>query len=417
MYVSRKVCQSSNFPENAGNLSSAREDFLDESLDPDDSRSCITLANAYLLRALDMYWHEDCLKCGCCDCRLGEVGSTCYTKANLILCKRDYLRLFGNTGHCAACSKVIPAFEMVMRARTNVYHLECFACQQCNHSRSRFIYGMRKFSNYRFDDVYRTHAAWFNDFPIDNADDDDDEAFNSKTTRGTKNGHAHGGTVGDRTYLIYIIARSAMQQTRATSSRGLLTRAGHCRVRRMTATHTTYIYIRTHAHNVEGPLANPIICLPKLYTISSGVTRAPARPASSIGQQLRRPAARAYLCRVNNAVSSFTRIQTRSYLISLKLDLGAKLLITMISIDAEKRPLDLLPTCLSRVCVPNAGERIVAIAGAAAAVVDAGGTSGVYKLRRPSRGYEIEIKNDPFLEQEISFTFGHGERIKTESRA
>lgn len=46
----------------------------------------------YLLKALDMYWHEDCLKCGCCDCRLGEVGSTLYTKANLILCKRDYLR-------------------------------------------------------------------------------------------------------------------------------------------------------------------------------------------------------------------------------------------------------------------------------------------------------------------------------------
>ncbi|KAH0950060.1 hypothetical protein HN011_005859 [Eciton burchellii] len=93
------------------------------------------ITERYLLKALDMYWHEDCLKCGCCDCRLGEVGSTLYTKANLILCKRDYLRLFGNTGHCAACSKVIPAFEMVMRARTNVYHLECFACQQCNHRR------------------------------------------------------------------------------------------------------------------------------------------------------------------------------------------------------------------------------------------------------------------------------------------
>lgn len=46
----------------------------------------------YLLKALDMFWHEDCLKCGCCDCRLGEVGSTLYIKANLILCKRDYLR-------------------------------------------------------------------------------------------------------------------------------------------------------------------------------------------------------------------------------------------------------------------------------------------------------------------------------------
>lgn len=50
------------------------------------------ITERYLLKALDLYWHEDCLKCGCCDCRLGEVGSTLYTKANLILCKRDYLR-------------------------------------------------------------------------------------------------------------------------------------------------------------------------------------------------------------------------------------------------------------------------------------------------------------------------------------
>ncbi|XP_055681091.1 LIM domain only protein 3 [Lutzomyia longipalpis] len=98
------------------------------------------IQDRYLLRALDMLWHEDCLKCGCCDCRLGEVGSTLYTKGNLMLCKRDYLRLFGNTGFCAACNKVIPAFEMVMRARSNVYHLECFACQQCNH---RFCVGDR----------------------------------------------------------------------------------------------------------------------------------------------------------------------------------------------------------------------------------------------------------------------------------
>ncbi|KAG4074247.1 hypothetical protein HA402_008656 [Bradysia odoriphaga] len=98
------------------------------------------IQDRYLLRALDMLWHEDCLKCGCCDCRLGEVGSTLYTKGNLMLCKRDYLRLFGNTGLCAACNKVIPAFEMVMRARSNVYHLECFACQQCNH---RFCVGDR----------------------------------------------------------------------------------------------------------------------------------------------------------------------------------------------------------------------------------------------------------------------------------
>ncbi|KAL3266457.1 hypothetical protein HHI36_010629 [Cryptolaemus montrouzieri] len=98
------------------------------------------IGDRFLLKALDLFWHEDCLKCGCCDCRLGEVGSTLYTKANLILCKRDYLRLFGTTGYCGACNKIIPAFEMVMRAKSFVYHLECFACQQCNH---RFCVGDR----------------------------------------------------------------------------------------------------------------------------------------------------------------------------------------------------------------------------------------------------------------------------------
>jgi len=92
----------------------------------------------YVLKALDLFWHEECLKCGCCDARLGEVGQSLYTKGNLLLCKRDYLRLFGSTGYCAACKKIIPAFEMVMRARSNVYHLECFACQECGH---RFCVG------------------------------------------------------------------------------------------------------------------------------------------------------------------------------------------------------------------------------------------------------------------------------------
>ncbi|XP_010882538.2 rhombotin-1 [Esox lucius] len=96
----------------------------------------------FMLQALDRYWHEDCLKCACCDCRLGELGSTLFTRANLILCRRDYLRLFGMTGNCAACSKIIPAFEMVMRAKDNVYHLDCFACQLCS---QRFYIGDRFF--------------------------------------------------------------------------------------------------------------------------------------------------------------------------------------------------------------------------------------------------------------------------------
>ena len=43
-----------------------------------------------------------------------------------------FFRMFGTSGNCAACCKPIPAFEMVMRAKSNVYHLDCFACQQCH---------------------------------------------------------------------------------------------------------------------------------------------------------------------------------------------------------------------------------------------------------------------------------------------
>jgi len=104
----------------------------------------------FLSLALDKMWHEDCLKCACCDCRLGETGSTLYLKANLILCKRDYLRLFGMTGHCASCQKLsknhrkiwlvvfwvsfvflVPAFDLVMRCGELVYHLNCFSCYEC----------------------------------------------------------------------------------------------------------------------------------------------------------------------------------------------------------------------------------------------------------------------------------------------
>ena len=47
-------------------------------------------------------------------------------------------RLFGTKGFCTVCCKTIPAFEMVMRARENVYHLECFSCQRCH---QRFCVG------------------------------------------------------------------------------------------------------------------------------------------------------------------------------------------------------------------------------------------------------------------------------------
>lgn len=89
---------------------------------------------------MERYWHTRCLKCSCCHAQLGEYSSTCYSKGGMILCKNDYIRLFGHSGACSSCGQSIPASEMVMRAQGNVYHLKCFTCATC---RNRLVPGDR----------------------------------------------------------------------------------------------------------------------------------------------------------------------------------------------------------------------------------------------------------------------------------
>lgn len=90
------------------------------------------ILDRFLLHALDRYWHTGCLKCSCCQATLADIGSSCFTKAGMILCKNDYIRMFGNSGACSACGQVIPANEFVMKTQGNAYHLKCFACVKCH---------------------------------------------------------------------------------------------------------------------------------------------------------------------------------------------------------------------------------------------------------------------------------------------
>ncbi|POI34325.1 hypothetical protein CIB84_001923 [Bambusicola thoracicus] len=62
------------------------------------------IGDRYFLKAIDQYWHEDCLSCDL---------------------------LFGQDGLCASCDKRIRAYEMTMRVKDKVYHLECFKCAAC----------------------------------------------------------------------------------------------------------------------------------------------------------------------------------------------------------------------------------------------------------------------------------------------
>ncbi|XP_031569871.1 rhombotin-1-like [Actinia tenebrosa] len=120
--------------------------MADKNTEVSSTRSCAQCSKPIkarvMLFALDQYWHEDCLKCTYCNKRLYEISNKLYLRGELILCKRDYIRLFGATGMCSLCFKAIPPLENVMRAREHVFHLDCFACQFCGY---RFCIGDKFF--------------------------------------------------------------------------------------------------------------------------------------------------------------------------------------------------------------------------------------------------------------------------------
>ena len=51
-----------------------------------------TIEGRFLLRALDKFWHEECLKCSYCNTQLADLSFKFYLKDDLTLCKRDYIR-------------------------------------------------------------------------------------------------------------------------------------------------------------------------------------------------------------------------------------------------------------------------------------------------------------------------------------
>ncbi|KAJ7378072.1 spinal cord association neuron differentiation [Desmophyllum pertusum] len=89
----------------------------------------------HLLKAMDKYWHTTCLKCSQCGAILEQVGDSCFVKGTSILCRNDYMRLYGGPARalctCATCGKQIPASDKVLRAGQNVYHVTCFVCTTC----------------------------------------------------------------------------------------------------------------------------------------------------------------------------------------------------------------------------------------------------------------------------------------------
>jgi len=50
------------------------------------------IVDRFLLHAVDRYWHIHCLRCSACQAVLADLGSTCFTRAGMTLCRNDYIR-------------------------------------------------------------------------------------------------------------------------------------------------------------------------------------------------------------------------------------------------------------------------------------------------------------------------------------
>ncbi|XP_064456980.1 LIM homeobox transcription factor 1-beta-like isoform X2 [Ornithodoros turicata] len=86
----------------------------------------LPIVDRYILRVMELSWHESCLQCSVCHAHLQE---SCYSRDRKLFCKADYDKLFGVK--CAGCLGGIGPSELVMRALEHVFHVSCFACVVC----------------------------------------------------------------------------------------------------------------------------------------------------------------------------------------------------------------------------------------------------------------------------------------------
>lgn len=50
------------------------------------------IKDRWVFQVLNRAFHHDCLKCQCCGAYLVEMGQSCFTRDNMMLCKNDYIR-------------------------------------------------------------------------------------------------------------------------------------------------------------------------------------------------------------------------------------------------------------------------------------------------------------------------------------
>ncbi|KAE9552047.1 hypothetical protein FO519_004738 [Halicephalobus sp. NKZ332] len=86
------------------------------------------IADRYLLKVLNDYYHEHCLRCVSCDKSLTTLES-CFVKGGQVFCKDDHVNFF--IPKCARCCLPLQPNDIVHRSRNLTFHAHCFQCVYC----------------------------------------------------------------------------------------------------------------------------------------------------------------------------------------------------------------------------------------------------------------------------------------------
>jgi len=86
------------------------------------------ITDRFILQVAGRSWHGHCLRCVVCHSLL-DGHASCFLRDEQLYCKLDYTKLFG--AKCFKCGRMISPADWVRKARDQVYHLACFACDSC----------------------------------------------------------------------------------------------------------------------------------------------------------------------------------------------------------------------------------------------------------------------------------------------
>ncbi|TRY59335.1 hypothetical protein DNTS_026116 [Danionella cerebrum] len=85
------------------------------------------ILDRFLHSVLDRAWHAQCVQCWDCKDMLSE---RCFSREGRLYCKDDFFRRFGTK--CGGCAQLIAPGDLVRKARSKVFHVNCFTCIICN---------------------------------------------------------------------------------------------------------------------------------------------------------------------------------------------------------------------------------------------------------------------------------------------